>query len=731
MSYETAEQTEEPAKGEHQYVSPELPQFKKKDHPLSLLAGDVVFTQDERARIGAFKFSDQQASPVLAAEVETCRSNHEGHVLRQQISVERCSIFEYRYLHAGKNHTIYVNSQHNLVEDIAGPIQTTIEHLDANATTAFREKRYEDAYRLNLRSLCMDEATSAEKKLREDIFSALTWAYFKAAFVGWFLAAVTWLCIILNSPVVPAETHSDVAALAQFNFGIFLGLIPIVWAMLGGVFSRDIGLRLNKRERSLSALLFGICALLSGVAINRDSQWVDWIVFAITNLGLLALTVSRSDEDKKIREIEKHKKKFANTQALETYVCGLDYSARYSSRVIAWLVVVLVVLLGTSIGPVAYRAVELKAWEEAAERENQRLAAEAKAKAEAEERERQRLAAEAKAKAEAEERERQRLAAEANAKAEAEGRERQRLAEALTKKLLDWTGGALRRAGMKEDTIKRALTQGGTVVAWGWNNDGQTSVLAGLSGVVAIAAGGYHTVALKLNGTVRAWGYEASGQTTVPAGLSGVVAIAAGEWHTVALKYDGTVVAWGKNISGQATVPAGLSGVVAISAGSSHTVALKSDGTVVAWGGNDRGQTTVPAGLSGVVAIAAGGGHTVALKSDGTVVAWGGNDRGQATVPAGLSGVVAIAAGDGHTVALKSDGTVVAEGKNISGQATVPAGLSGVVAIAAGGLHTVALKSDGTVVAWGGSSATVMPAGLSGVVAIAAGANHTVALKLD
>ena len=36
----------------------------------------------------------------------------------------------------------------------------------------------------------------------------------------------------------------------------------------------------------------------------------------------------------------------------------------------------------------------------------------------------------------------------------------------------------------------------GTVVAWGWNAYGQTNVPAGLSGVTAIAAGGYHTVAI-------------------------------------------------------------------------------------------------------------------------------------------------------------------------------------------------------------------------------------------
>ncbi len=36
----------------------------------------------------------------------------------------------------------------------------------------------------------------------------------------------------------------------------------------------------------------------------------------------------------------------------------------------------------------------------------------------------------------------------------------------------------------------------GTVVAWGDNTYGQTNVPAGLSNVTAIAAGGYHTVAL-------------------------------------------------------------------------------------------------------------------------------------------------------------------------------------------------------------------------------------------
>jgi hypothetical protein len=42
----------------------------------------------------------------------------------------------------------------------------------------------------------------------------------------------------------------------------------------------------------------------------------------------------------------------------------------------------------------------------------------------------------------------------------------------------------------------RAESSSGTVVAWGDNTDGQTTLPAGLSGVTAIAAGGYHSLAL-------------------------------------------------------------------------------------------------------------------------------------------------------------------------------------------------------------------------------------------
>jgi Regulator of chromosome condensation (RCC1) repeat len=262
----------------------------------------------------------------------------------------------------------------------------------------------------------------------------------------------------------------------------------------------------------------------------------------------------------------------------------------------------------------------------------------------------------------------------------------------------------------------------GSVIAWGCGNGndwGQCSVPSGLSDVTAIAAGGFHSLALKNNGSVVAWGCGDGtdvGQCRVPNGLSGVTSIAAGLLDSLAVKNDGAVVAWGCVGAdyGQCSVPTDLSGVTGVAAGDYHSLALKSDGSVVAWGcsanlGVDYGQCGVPSGLSGVTAVAAGTFHSLALKNDGTVVAWGcanGGDFGQCSVPSGLSDVTAIAAGDAQSLAVKADGTVVAwgcgGGPGIDvGQCDVPVGLSDVTSVDGGTFHSLALTSGGTVEGWG------------------------------
>lgn len=261
------------------------------------------------------------------------------------------------------------------------------------------------------------------------------------------------------------------------------------------------------------------------------------------------------------------------------------------------------------------------------------------------------------------------------------------------------------------------------VEAWGYNGYNTTTVPAGLSGVVAVAGGRRHALALKSDGTVVAWGQNALGEAVVPAGLNDVVAIAAGGYLSLALKSDGTVVRWGQN----STMPLGLTGIVAIAAGESHALAVRSDGKVFAWGSNVEGETSIPAGLSDVIAVAANSNQSLALKRDGSLVKWG---SGLDTPPVGLNGT-AISIGPYYALVLRSDATVGAWGANAYGQIDVPAGLTGVARIAAGGFHGLALKSDGTVAGWGsnGAGQATPPAGLSGVFAIAAGEGFSLAAR--
>ena len=94
------------------------------------------------------------------------------------------------------------------------------------------------------------------------------------------------------------------------------------------------------------------------------------------------------------------------------------------------------------------------------------------------------------------------------------------------------------------------------VYAAGDNTYGQSAVpAAAQSGILAITAGDNHSLALRNDGTVLAWGYNADGECNVPAGLNNVIAIAAGNFHSMALQKNGRIVSWGANNVGQSSPP--------------------------------------------------------------------------------------------------------------------------------------------------------------------------------
>jgi alpha-tubulin suppressor-like RCC1 family protein len=321
-----------------------------------------------------------------------------------------------------------------------------------------------------------------------------------------------------------------------------------------------------------------------------------------------------------------------------------------------------------------------------------------------------------------------------------------------------------------------ALMADGTVLAWGDNQYGELGdgtsgtdrwmpvTVTGLTNVVSIAAGYYHSMAVTADGKVWAWGYNNNGQlgqyfassyTTprVVKDLSNVKDISGGGSHSLAVKNDGTVWAWGSqssygqlgdNSTTQRNWPIKTNYIgttntaIAVTAGYYHSLALMNNGKVLAWGCNNNGQLgdnsqtnryqTVEVKYIGTtntaIAVAAGYYHSVALMADGKVLAWGDNSKGQLgdgnattdqwmpiTVP-GISNAVAIAAGAYHTIAITADGTIWAWGDNTEKQLAYPnlgdvltpqavTNLSNVRSLTHGYYHSAACKRDGTVWGWG------------------------------
>ncbi len=277
----------------------------------------------------------------------------------------------------------------------------------------------------------------------------------------------------------------------------------------------------------------------------------------------------------------------------------------------------------------------------------------------------------------------------------------------------------------------------------------------------SIAAGSFHSLALKTDRTILSWGSDTNGQLgdggsstdqflpVSVANATNIVAIAAGDSHSLALKFDGTILSWGNDFKGQlgdggsntnqsAPVPVtGAKNIVAIAASESNSLALKEDGTILAWGSdafnqlgngavNETKSVPVPVlNAINIVAIAAGRRHALALQADGRLLSWGSDEDGQLgdggtnsdkdapTFIPNVNNIIAIAAGEDFSLALKADGTMLSWGSDEFGQLgdsaelsdkvapVVVAGVTNIIGIAAGLNYALALKADGTLISWG------------------------------
>ena len=251
-----------------------------------------------------------------------------------------------------------------------------------------------------------------------------------------------------------------------------------------------------------------------------------------------------------------------------------------------------------------------------------------------------------------------------------------------------------------------------------------------------IAAGDYHTCALRSDLTIACWGSNRDRRTIAPRGRFTAVSTNLGGLlgqHSCAIRADNlAIVCWGKNDRGQLRPPQVVGrpvGYTALAVGGRHTCAIKGDRSMACWGDNSYGQAEPPSGQFSreFVSVASGTWHTCAITTYYDIACWGDNGQGQADPPSGW--FIAVAAGEWHSCAIKDDRTIACWGNNGSGQTEVPEGEY--TAVTAGDQHTCAIRTDRTIACWGhnGSGQTDAPSGT--FTAVSAGLYHSCATKTD
>lgn len=258
----------------------------------------------------------------------------------------------------------------------------------------------------------------------------------------------------------------------------------------------------------------------------------------------------------------------------------------------------------------------------------------------------------------------------------------------------------------------------------GWAPDMVPGPIQGLTGVRSLVSSAFGTsqplakrafcAALLSDGTVWTWGANLNGQlgdgSTVRerntpaqvAGLSGIVQIAAGDAHLAALKDDGTVWTWGANAHGQLgtgdrvdrSVPvqvAGLPPVALIACAGLATEASAQDGTTARWGMADYHDDLQPVNAYLTDAYAIKGMNAWIGTGTPGVGALGGW-----TTPADMVGYT-----DGTRIILRQGGRMAARQYNPPTGFTDVAGLMGMDQVCANPWTMTMVGSEGQVLASG------------------------------
>lgn len=234
--------------------------------------------------------------------------------------------------------------------------------------------------------------------------------------------------------------------------------------------------------------------------------------------------------------------------------------------------------------------------------------------------------------------------------------------------------------------------------------------VAGLSGIVSLTSGAFHSCSVNSAGAAYCWGSNrfgelgtvatvteqcrsegANGFNVACSGTPVLVAggiqfreISAGASFTCALSTSNTAFCWGNNSNGQlgtptpsttSPTPVAVQGghqFTQISSGFSHGCAVRTDGRILCWGAGSAGQlgnggtssSTTPVQVASSLtfrSVTAGATHTCAITTGGAAYCWGDNTNGklgvgqavtQSTVPVAVAGgfsYSAISAGVDHT----------------------------------------------------------------------------------